>query len=200
MKKSFKSLLFYWGFALVTFSGVYSVFLWWVENVHRPPQARESCAFNLRVISRAVSMYVKENDGYYFPNNKKTFVSVNGEKVKGWTQEIQPNLKSSAVFICHTEPIGNFGHSKNYTDFWLNENLAGLSSRRLTSPQTTFLIGEGNDGTDNSDVTYNLKKFPATWLADKTKPPFRHIDTANYLFADGHVAWITPKQAAQMKW
>jgi len=56
------------------------------------------------------------------------------------------------------------------------------------------MAGEGNDGTDVTDATYSKTSLPPNWLSDRTKPPWRHLGGANYLHADGHVAWLKPNE------
>jgi prepilin-type processing-associated H-X9-DG protein len=54
------------------------------------------------------------------------------------------------------------------------------------------LCGEGNDGTDGTDARYNRNVIPQVWLDTENSPARRHLDTANYLFADGHVKSVKP--------
>ena len=37
-----------------------------------------------------------------------------------------------------------------------------------------------------------LSQLPASWISDAHSPARRHLDAANYLFADGHVKALVP--------
>jgi prepilin-type processing-associated H-X9-DG protein len=81
-----------------------------------------------------------------------------------------------------------------YIDYWFNGNLSGVRPSALTSPGNTLLQGDGDDGVDISDATYNKKSLPQNWLTDRSSPAWRHLGGANYLFTDGHVTWLKPHQ------
>ena len=54
-----------------------------------------------------------------------------------------------------------------------------------------LLSGDGNDGTDATNARYSLSELPDAWH-NADAPALRHLDGANYAFADGHVKSMKP--------
>ncbi|MDF2441220.1 MAG: hypothetical protein JWN98_2204, partial [Abditibacteriota bacterium] len=79
-----------------------------------------------------------------------------------------------------------------FTDYSLNTNVRGQSLKRFASSQSTLLCGDGNNGIDTADARYNRNSLPKHWRTDTNSPARRHLDTANYLFVDGHVKSYKP--------
>jgi len=86
-----------------------------------------------------------------------------------------------------------------YTDYWMNFNL----SVRKNENSNLILLGDG--GGNGSNARYAMRGFPANWrsMGDEQakyeiQPPWfqRHLGGANYAFADGHVKWLRPEDAA----
>jgi general secretion pathway protein G len=82
----------------------------------------------------------------------------------------------------------------NATHIFYNGNLSAFPSTELTRPAATLLTGDGNDGREVADGTYNKTSLPAQWLNDYNSPAYRHLGGANYGFADGHVKWLRPDE------
>lgn len=80
-----------------------------------------------------------------------------------------------------------------YTDYWYNSNLSGLQLKKVLSPAQTMMLGDGNDGTENTSARYNLNTLLQSWRYNEGSPARRHFGTANYLFADGHVKSLKPQ-------
>jgi prepilin-type processing-associated H-X9-DG protein len=142
------------------------------------------CQSNLQQLAIAMGLYTKDFGGK-FPVART-----------GWANAIQPYLKSQN-FGCPSDSNRPFflarpGLSGLYNGYWYNGNLSGVPRTALAFPQATLLLGEGNDGTDVKDTTYNKTALPAAWLADQSKPCWRHLGGANYLYTDGHVKWLPP--------
>ena len=136
---------------------------------------RSSCQSNLKQIGLAFIQYARDYDATAPP-----VVNARG----AWSQLLVPYIKSPAIYQC---PSTNFGET-GATDYFFNARLAGarntLNLYRDNKPTSfTILCGEG---ADNQDAAYNLSQFPGAWRKDESSPAWRHLDTGNYLFVDGH--------------
>jgi prepilin-type processing-associated H-X9-DG protein len=106
-------------------------------------------------------------------------------------------LKSTWIYHC---PQGSNHDPKikpndsGYTDYWYNARLNGLESKAIILHGSTVMLGDGNDGTDATNARYSLSALPATWRTDSNSPAMRHLEGANYAFADGHVKWFKPEK------
>ncbi len=56
----------------------------------------------------------------------------------------------------------------------------------MKAAQRTITLGDG----DSNDAQSHLVSIPARWRKDEKSPLYRHLDGANYAFADGHVKYI----------
>ena len=127
---------------------------------------RANCQLNQKQIAFALLQYAADNDGDLPRHN--------------WVAMAKPYVKDSAVFRCPSKgaPIGG-------SDYFFNDHLFKKQLENIKSPQTLILMGDGNDDKP-------LSKFPSAWLKDENSPAWRHIEGANYCFADGHIKWLTP--------
>ncbi|MBV9867967.1 MAG: hypothetical protein JO316_21640 [Abitibacteriaceae bacterium] len=154
--------------------------------------ARTSCQSNYEVLGIAFIQYAQDND--------ECFPAVHGARqahypqAYGWADALQPYARTLAIYQCPAEGHGpvNNPTERNYTDYWYNRRLSGIAQQKINSPTQTILAGDGNDGTDQTDARYSLSALPSDWLTDESKPSFRHLGGANYLFADGHCKWLKP--------
>lgn len=170
---------------------------------------RSSCASNLKQISLGVLQYTQDYDEQ-FPVHSATAAT-------GWVVQLGPYLKSTQIFQCpsdsNVDPTtpGNVG----YTDYAMNSMFLfippspvtprGLSLAAVTHPSLTVILCEDTDnaspgtntvanfyatGNGNSHqgtaVTARLATFRGT---SSTGAAQRHLDGANFAFADGHVKW-----------
>jgi len=167
-----------------------------------------SCQNQLTQLNLCVRLYMQDFDSKLPPDDFKGARWTLWEKhknssekigVAGWADCFALYARDTgSMFQCPAE--NDHGSSnprrRNYTDYWYNRNLANVKYSAVAMPSRTLAFGDGNDGTDRTDATYSLSAFPPNWLSDSTKPPFRHSDGANYLFADGHVAWLKPDEVS----
>ncbi len=88
-----------------------------------------------------------------------------------WIDTMMPYIKSEQIFRCPSipDPKG-FGYAMNF-------NLSRRNLAEIPSPAQTILFYETTDLERNS---YGIGEEPA----------FRHLNGANYAFADGHVKWL----------
>lgn len=156
---------------------------------------RNSCQANLREIHFVLQEYIQDNDGKY------PLAVMGGPKAPpgvpvGWADGFQPWFKSIAGLQCPSaHQLPSFSpHKSGYTSYWMNANLSGIGRERVNSPHLVLEFGEGADGSDMTDGAYSKKILPSVWLSNTSSPLYRHMGTANYLFADGHFKWFTPQE------
>ena len=138
----------------------------------------------------------------------------------GWADAIQPYLKSTQIYQCPSEPTPptNNPASPGYTDYFMNKN-AGDGVQALPSlnnPTLTILTGDSgspgggvnlhnnararaNGCNGGGDYAIGASSFSRIEPACTAGPGlatnllgggYRHLEGANYGFADGHVKWI----------
>ncbi|BCM91702.1 hypothetical protein IAD21_03577 [Abditibacteriota bacterium] len=150
-------------------------------------RARESdgpygrCPSNIKQIGLVVAQYAADYNGF--------LPSVQGKGTMfGWADALLPYTKTRYVFQCpaQVDRMQDNPGSRGYTDYWFNARVAGHMLAGVSMPTQTLLLGDGNDGTDVTDARYSLSSLPPAWKTDEKSPLFRHLGTANYVFADGH--------------
>jgi prepilin-type N-terminal cleavage/methylation domain-containing protein/prepilin-type processing-associated H-X9-DG protein len=166
---------------------------------------RSSCQSNLKQISLGVLQYVQDYDERFPQGSSST-------QELSWAKSIQPYVKSDQIFQCPSEPTVPDANDKNwgYTDYWGNRVVFGwqynntnpeppLSQSAITSTALTALMGDGAKSQD--DYTYCGNGGRPNYLCqgslNTTKTgagvwETRHLEGANYAFADGHVKWLKP--------
>lgn len=177
----------------------------WQQNLKHHRQLG-LCQSNLKVMVMAFSQYAEDNDSHWPPVRLKDMplkqVSLEHEGTSyGWADAIAvyvagPGVLYEGAYQCpmHRQQLDQPPAVENYSDYWYNRHLAGCIQNRIAAPNSTLLLGEGDMGTTPASLRYSLDAFPHDWLADQTKPSFRHEGGANYAFADGHVKWLRPTQ------
>ncbi|WP_238596579.1 prepilin-type N-terminal cleavage/methylation domain-containing protein [Abditibacterium utsteinense] len=171
---------------------------------------RSSCQSNLKQIGLGTAQYLQDFDGRYFPQN--------GADIGGAWAVIQPYVKSIQLFQCpsagtspSTNPLaepysGTYGNTAYSTYFYnsgLTNGAPGRQESELEFPSLT--IGAGDNGPYNSA---NYRPYYAgddnngygcvgvvsncTTAAIDLTAAKRHLETANYLFCDGHVKAFRP--------
>jgi prepilin-type processing-associated H-X9-DG protein len=116
----------------------------------------------------------------------------------GWVDAaVSFNVKHPNGFFCPAVTSkarrGTSPTLPNVTHYWFNGNLSAVFLRQIKRPSATLLCGDGNDGKEVADGTYNKTSLPQSWLNDYSSPSYRHVGGANYLFVDGHVKWLKPR-------
>ncbi|MBV9867953.1 MAG: DUF1559 domain-containing protein [Abitibacteriaceae bacterium] len=171
---------------------------------------RSICQSNLKQIGLGLMQYTQDNDERFPPvaiNEVNAVSSGHAPQFYGWADAVQAYVKGLGAYHCATQlanqkedeprfkslPLVSDPTSIGYTDYWFNGNLGAVLMADLQSPTTTFSAGEGNSGHDATDARYNLRALPNKWRSDHTAPSWRHYDTANYLYVDGHVKSLQAK-------
>ena len=153
-----------------------TIIFWPSPNRARRNAQRSSCQSNLKQINLAFAQYVRDTD---------TFPALTLEI--GWVGALQPYLANPKVFQCPSERVRG---PANLTDYWFNRRLANAGLRQIALPAQTFLSG---DGAPSDDPNISLAVLPPLWSQTEEAPARRHLDGANYLFADGHVKSLKPQ-------
>lgn len=161
--------------------------------VRHPESHGNSCQSNLKNIGLAFQQYLQDN-------NEKFPVVTSSGAAFGWAGALQPYIKSPQVFQCSSETNSQSSGPRvsGYTDYWMNSRLSGQPQGILASSSLTFVSGDGNDGKDVTNARYAIRAIPEAWKVNKTSPLDRHLEGANYGFADGHVKWFQDIKIAQM--
>ena len=125
-------------------------------------------------------------------------------KVQGYVQEGRLSMGHARALLALESPadmieLAMEAMQRGYTDYWYNRNVAGKNEQKINNSAVIIIMGDGNDGRDETTARYSLSQLPATWLADKKSPAYRHLDGANYAFADGHVKWLKPEKVSDKK-
>jgi len=182
----------------------------------RESARRASCMSNLKQIALGIMQYTQDYDDTLPRRGKATEV---GASI-GWADSLQPYLKSTQVFQCPSEvnPPNADPSQAGYTDYWYNGELNTKSLAILAFPSQTVMNGDGQtgiqsgfetgnarydydgcsetklDGTyvDSAGCSSSTTPAPIKWedITDYQSPLGRHLDGANYSFADGHVKWL----------
>ncbi len=155
-----------------------------------------SCQSNLKQIALGVFQYTQDYDERY-PIVEVNDSHVSSDNPHGWADALQPYLKSTQLYQCPAENAlanDNKPTRSGYTDYWYNARLNGLKQKAVRHVASTLLLGDGNDGTEATNARYSLKQLPAAWRTDANSPAMRHLEGANYAFADGHVKWFKPER------
>lgn len=178
---------------------------------------------NLKQINLGMLQYTQDYDETY-PNNNDG--SKNPSGYGGWTIALQPYLKSSQLLQCPSDSTVSPTTPDNagFTDYAMNLTLGyssdgvqkGLNMAALTQPSLTVSICEDLDTNPTAAAPVSRAYF---WSAgevaqtNKTKDVTaraassqlatfrgaaqRHLDGANFAFADGHAKWYKASSATR---
>lgn len=191
--------------AVLVIIAILAAIIWPVLQRANHPHDRPKCQSNLKQMALALLMYSQDYTDQ-FPLIRVNDVAESlapYDKPFGWADAIYPYLKNTQLLQCGTDEIPINARQDatlgNFTDYYCNTNLAGLPNKRIIYPAGTFLFGDGNDGTDGSDARYTRNMLPTAWRKPENSPARRHLDGANYAFADGHVKWLAPKNVKAVR-
>ena len=160
---------------------------------------RSSCSSNLKQIGLGILQYAQDFDETYPGRGDANYTT---PPVRSWRQAVQPYIKSTQLFSCPSNPNNNINPPadpafENYPAIplsygisgWigLNEPTAqGLKLAAINSTSTKIMVGEIRDA---RWTEYGSPK----WINGYWDVGFAgHLNTANYLFCDGHVKSLRP--------
>ena len=149
---------------------------------------RASCQSNMKQMGLGLVQYLQDNDEQY-PSNPNATVGT-GAQLIGWPAAISPYVKSYQLFQCPSD--SGSPAAANSTDYGANglligaDGAAGQSEAVLLGSALTVLTFEI---TQTEIATSMIASAPASVNAGA-----RHLEGANYGFADGHVKWYKPEK------
>ncbi len=160
---------------------------------------KASCQSNSKHIGLALLMYSEDYDNLLpLAALQPAKIAEKTKPIHGWADALQPYLKSTRVLKCPNPDSCVEGSTtpehKGYTDYYFNGRLDSANTTKIKHPVSVVMLGDGNDGTDHTDATYNYNDLPNAWRGEEPSPAKRHLDGANYAFVDGHVKWFRPTQ------
>jgi prepilin-type N-terminal cleavage/methylation domain-containing protein/prepilin-type processing-associated H-X9-DG protein len=115
---------------------------------------RSSCQSNVKQLLLAVAQYQQDFDERY---PSYMMVGTNGTGLGGWSQFIQPYVKSNQVFTCPSDPdktstpasLSNAGYGPVFpTSYGMNSQFTtgawyGILMSQVAQPATTVLLSDG---------------------------------------------------------
>jgi prepilin-type N-terminal cleavage/methylation domain-containing protein/prepilin-type processing-associated H-X9-DG protein len=177
---------------------------------------RSSCQSNLKQLGLGFAQYVQDYDERY-----PSWRLVAGNNDWGWASNypgqapIWPYTKSDQILACPSDTVSNVSwppSSGAYSDYFYNSCVGASQASQCgqaTLPRhisdfdattMTVLLGDGISGTASSDsngrgwtVTTGGPAQAHGTFAPTTSGK-RHLEGANYAFADGHVKWYRPEK------
>ena len=186
---------------------------------------RSSCQSNLKQIGLGMIQYIQDYDERYPRHTLSSSPPYSGANPFGWADAMQPYIKSAQIFQCPSEETaGESDPNGDFTDYFYNHLLRGQSQALLNATSRTVVMGESNAkaarvtlngcrsgpaaqstdfslavpscGTSSSsgDLT-NSGTGSAADIADIN----RHLEGANYAFADGHVKWLVARSSSSTR-
>jgi len=178
---------------------------------------RASCSSNLKQIALGVIMYGQDYDEH-MPIVVGASADISESNPFGWADALQPYLKSTQIFQCPSDsvgpPSGSYAtqvQNKQYSDYWINYQATNISQASFDAPSMTILLGDGDaslsgdpgvtNGYKGSSRYTSTSRYNSSGGAKVNTNPCssagrasfrdatRHLEGANFAFADGHVKW-----------
>ncbi|BCM91536.1 hypothetical protein IAD21_03411 [Abditibacteriota bacterium] len=150
---------------------ILALILYPVFSRARENARRATCMSNQKQIANALLYYAADNNGN-LPGH-------------GWVSLITPYVKTGDIFRC---PSKSEALGKN--DYFFNARFLKKNVDDIKKPQTLVLLGDSKDDSP-------LSQLPAEWVRYQESPLWRHLEGANYGFADGHIKWLKAQRINQ---
>ena len=180
---------------------------------------RASCQSNLKQSALGMMMYTQDYDERMPYGWSGYSLYLSGSSPYAWADSLQPYLKSTQVLQCPSEsnsPNTTAGYNgatptpvrAGYSDYFMNIAAQNISDAAFNAPSLTILLGDGDNGNSNNNfdgcsanpANQDYAPFGSacstaqSYIVDPytlgAPAPGRHLDGANYAFADGHVKWL----------
>ena len=160
----------------------------------REKARQASCQSNLKQIGLAIQMYIQDYDDTVLPARLD-----GGPEQMDWTQMVFPYINNDQIFICPSDSdpvpsVGTGGYDKSYglncEIHTYNEGTGGYDGFAgnpldIWPPATMSEIEEPAQLISAIDFSFNQPGAPYPSIDDRVN--WRHNETANVLFMDGHV-------------
>jgi prepilin-type processing-associated H-X9-DG protein len=168
---------------------------------------RASCQSNLKQLQLGLIQYTQDYDETY-PRYSLNDYDPADSSVRGWTLLVQPYLKSVQIFQCPSEKTNpdDTAITRGYSDYWMNLYVYGGASGTATAvpklsqfsnTAQTIINFDGWQWQSNMRLgwnDFNNRCISHLGSDDYYNMARRHLDGANYSFADGHVKWYRPEK------
>ena len=153
---------------------------------------RAACQSNLKYIALAARHYQSDHDALLPPLSAGPSTS--------WAPALRTKMRDTRAFSCPANGvkyIAAWQPSRGIlaTDYFYNARLAGRENAELKQPQNIIAFG---DGAPLCAVSCHASTLPRAWMQNGNSPARRHLDGANYAFADGHVKWFKPERIKEV--
>jgi prepilin-type processing-associated H-X9-DG protein len=144
---------------------------------------RVACQSNLKQMALAVAQYKDDNEKFPPATNSASDFA----QADNWAGRIFPYVKSARVFQC---PSDENATDEQKTSYGYNVRLDAHESK-IKNANSVILH-------------YEVRADANNWTQSGSAPAsvsakMRHLDGANYSFADGHVKWLKPAQITAEK-
>lgn len=153
---------------------------------------RSSCLSNLRQMGLATLQYVQDYDGRY-PWNYWYYVDPDGvSRAHNWPTLIHPYVRNNQVFACPSAAGNARFIDPNDENSIFNRSSYGMNISAFPNSvagtlQSTILKPAGLVfACDTAKTTGN----PASQASFSSNLTDRHLEGANFNFADGHAKWF----------
>jgi len=148
------------------------------QRPHRGGARRSDCQSNLKMLGLGFNQYIQDYNEKFPPLKTSSKV--------GWTIALKPYVGNWYAFHC----VSANGKRRNTTtDYFYNSRLARRSQAEFEWLETIIL---GGDGKADASTRYAISQLPSNWVDDAKSPSYRHVEGANYLFADAHAKYLSP--------
>ena len=186
---------------------------------------KSSCQSNLKQIGLGLLQYNQDYDERFPLTGGQATSATSPTAVTGsigWSNQIQPYIKSVQILQCPSDtgaPSANGNPNANgFTDYWINSNVDTQSLAAFTATSVTLLCGDGVGDPANAEGNYSASPYSCvfsggtgnTWnylknwntqvngASTTNIGSAKHLEGANYLFADGHVKWLRPTKISNV--
>ena len=161
---------------------------------------RASCMSNLKQVGLGVFQYTQDFDERFPPYSNTTGPT---QEANGWVVILQPYLKSTQILLCPSATRDNTSFSGPLTNYAINLALImdipggyaikGNSLAVLTQPSLSVMMCDDVTA-GGSSTLWSIGCGGASSCSDRGMAvlrtgSYRHLDGANFSFADGHVKW-----------
>jgi prepilin-type processing-associated H-X9-DG protein/prepilin-type N-terminal cleavage/methylation domain-containing protein len=161
-----------------------------------------SCTSNQKQLGLSISMYLNDYENLLYANSYDAYATYKTSLVKGGYI-----TKDSLIFGCPSAPVykppfandtifNNIGYGfrwyamVSYEHGYLksSNNICGLNAKRISSPAAFWLLG------DSLAANYLISPWCQIASLHHSTCAMRHSNRANFLFLDGHVAAMEPRE------
>jgi prepilin-type N-terminal cleavage/methylation domain-containing protein/prepilin-type processing-associated H-X9-DG protein len=160
---------------------------------------RSSCLSNVKQMGLAIMQYSQDYDEKYPP----VYYGVSNATYTGWFYLIEPYSKSAQLVNCPSATnafVYSGGKWQSNIQYGMSIRFeaydTGVSLAAIDNPTQTIVIGEIESGMRLVPKGYENNPY-RVYDSPGANPAYRHLETTNLLFADGHVKSLNKGMAEQ---